>query len=257
MKPQWIALPLLGVLILLLIGLAAGPLWVANITIPLRLEASNLTRTVASFGSWFGDVRKLSQDRDTLAKERNQLLSQVAQLQADKRESEAIKKEFNIDTKTSKSIIIAHAAGLSQQANTSYLLLDKGSLDGIAVGQVVLSDGALVGKIKNVASRSALVQLPLSLGNTVPVVIRHDQSITKGVVEGSFNLTAQLTQVLPTEELHQGDVIQTSADGGIYPPGIIVGKVGAIDKSANQVFQSASVELLWDINKIELVFVVK
>lgn len=257
MKPQWIAIPLLAILLILLIGAAAGPLWVANITMPLRLQAVRAAQAVSNFSSWMGDVRKLTQDRDNLATERNQLLAQVADLQSEKQENEALKKQIESNTSINKQLIMAHTAGLSQQGDSSYLLIDKGAREGLTAGQMVLSDGVLVGRIKQTADHSSLVQLPLSLDNTIPVVIRHGDSTTKGVVQGSFNLTAQLNQVLPTDQLQQGDIIETSADGSMYQPGLVVGKVGPVSKGNNQLFQTAPVVLLWDIRKLEYVFILK
>ena len=257
MKPQWIAIPLLAILVILLVGAAAGPLWVVNVTMPLRLQAVHTAQAISNFSSWVGDVQKLTIDRDNLVKERNQLLAQVAELQVDKRENSVLKKQIESSTSVNKQIIMAHTAGLSQQGDASYLLIDKGSKDGLAAGQMVLSDGVLVGRLKQTADHSALVQLPLSLGNIIPVAIRHGDSVTKGIVEGSFNLTAQLNQVLPTDQLQEGDVIETSADGSMYQPGLVVGKVGPVSKSSSQLFQTAPVVLLWDIRKLEYVFVIK
>lgn len=257
MKPQLIALPLTAILMILVIGVWAGPLWVADATMPLRINLTQSIRSISGFGSWFQDIQKLRQDREQLIKERNQLLAKMTDLQSAQRENEALKKQINSNKNISNNIIMAHTAGITQQGNTSFLLIDKGRQQGVSQGQIVLSDGILVGRISQVSQQSALVQLPISLGTTVPAVIRHGQAVTKGVIEGNFNLTAKLAQVLPTDELHEGDTIETSADGGIYPPGIVIGKVGAITKKDNQLFQSAPVVLLWDVRKLEFVFVAK
>jgi rod shape-determining protein MreC len=254
-KPQWVAVPLVAILALLLVGIWAGPLWVANLTLPLRLQTAQAVRSIADFGSWFKDIGQLRSDNEQLVKQRNQLLAQVADLQSAERENQAIKKQFHLHKSSDKTIKVAHSAGLSQQGNVSYLLIDQGRDQGVQVGQIVLSDGVLVGRIQQVDQHTSLVQLPISLGSTVPVVIRHGQAVIKGVVEGSFNLTARLTQVLPTDTLEPNEVIETSADGGVYPPGIVVGQVGAVTKKDSQVFQSASVNLLWDIRQLEIVFV--
>ena len=255
MKPQLIALPLCVALILLIIGIAAGPMWVADFTMPLRVKATSAVRSFTGFGAWLEDIEKLQKDRDDLVKERNKLLAKVSDLEAAKRENEALKKNFNIDTNTSKRIIMAHTAGLSHKGDVAYMLINQGSRQGVAVGQLAISNGVLVGRVTEVGKNSALLQLPISLGSTVPVRIRHGEQVTKGVVEGQFNLSAQLTQVLPTDKLETGDIIETSADGGVYPPGIVVGKVGSISQKDSAVFKTAAVELLWDIDQLEHVFI--
>lgn len=255
MKPQFIAIPLAVALTAALIGVWAGPLWVAEITMPLRQGAAQVSRNVGGFGAWLEDVQQLRRDRESLQKERNQLLAELSRLDAVERENRALKEQYKIGQSETKNSIVAHTAGLTQEGNASLLLIDQGSSAGVKAGQMVLSQGVLVGRIFKVGERSALVELPISLGATVPVVVRHGDNVTKGVVEGNFNLTARLTQVLPTEELKSGDVIETSSDGNVYPPGLVVGKVGTVSKSDAQLFQSASVTLLWDIKALELVFV--
>jgi rod shape-determining protein MreC len=255
MKPPQIAIPLVLILAILIIGISAGPMWVADTTAPVRVTIASLMRSVSGFGGWFEDVKKLQKNRDELAKERNQLLAEVATLQAAKRENEAIKKQFNIDKSQSKHIIMAHTAGIVRQGDIAYLLIDKGGVDGLEEGQLATSNGVLVGRIKQLGKHSALLELPISMGSKVPVVIRHGHQVTKGVIEGNFNLTAKLTQVLPTDTLAKGDVILTSADGGIYPSDIVVGKVGEITQKDSAVFKTAAVELLWDIDQLEHVFI--
>jgi rod shape-determining protein MreC len=255
MKPQYIAVPLLILLVVSIIGVWAGPLWVAEVTMPFRQGAAQASRNVGGFGAWLEDVQTLRRDRESLQKERNQLLAKLAKLNAVERENRALKEQYKIGQSTTKNSIVAHTAGLTQEGNASLLLIDQGSAAGVKVGQMVLSQGVLVGRIAKVGERSALVELPISLGAAVPVVVRHESGVTKGVVEGNFNLTAKLTQVLPTEELKVGDVLETSSEGNAYVPGLVVGKVGSISKSDAQLFQTASVTLLWDIKTLELVFV--
>ena len=54
-----------------------------------------------------------------------------------------------------------------------------------------------------------------------------------------------------------GDVIVTSGQGGIFPPGLIVGKVMKSYKSDSSVFQRVIVKPVIDYSLIEDVFVVK
>lgn len=99
--------------------------------------------------------------------------------------------------------------------------------------------------------------MPQTSNSIIPVVIRSDDGVTKGVVKASFNLTARIDQVLPDEKLKKGDTIITSGEGGTYPPDVVVGKVGEVEKSDQQVFQSASIISPWEISELETIFVMK
>lgn len=229
-----------------------------GVTLPVRQGVSGLVAGVGGFAAWFGDVQGLAGERDELAVERNELLARLAELEGVERENESLRRQLGADKALAdRDYVVARMSGQLNQGGVNLLLIDKGSVDGVEEGAVVMVDGVMVGRVRKVAAHSATVQPPQSLGSVIPIVIHYGGQVTKGVVEGSYNLTARLTQVLPDERLEQGSTIVTSGEGGTYPANLVVGKVGAVDNRDNQVFQSAEVELLWRVDELESVLVLR
>ncbi len=258
MKPTYIAIVLGILLLIMVIALPIGPGWLTSVTLPVRNGVTEVFASGWRFVHWFGDIGGLSEERDELAGERNRLLSRVAELEAAERQNVALRRQLEAEGIEIKGrLLVAQTAGVVDQGGVSLILINKGSADGIKEGQAVLSDGVLVGRIRRVSERSATVQPPQSLGSIIPVSIRYGSEVTKGVVEGNYNLTTQLNQVLLEEKLEEGSIILTSGEGGTYPANLVVGKVGTVRREASQLFQSAEVELLWDIGQLETVFVLQ
>ncbi len=62
---------------------------------------------------------------------------------------------------------------------------------------------------------------------------------------------------IPTDaDLVLGDTIETSGMGGIYPKGIIIGKITEISDSKNVTDRTATVETAVDFSKLETVLVI-
>ena len=62
---------------------------------------------------------------------------------------------------------------------------------------------------------------------------------------------------IPTDaDLVIGDAIETSGMGGIYPKGILIGKISEISDSKNITERYAIVETAVDFSKIETVLVI-
>ncbi len=251
-------IPILAILLLgLVIFLPFGPGWLTTATMPIRATAVDVVRQVGEYWSWIGDVRQLSQGQEQLAQERNKLLAKLAKLEAVERENEALRQQLKLGKKVDQSLKVTKSAGVIERGSEKYLLITSGSSDGIEVGQIALVDQVLVGKVAQVQEHSSIIALPQTSSSVIPVVIRHEGGVTKGVVKANFNLTARIDQVLPDERLVKGDTILTSGEGGTYPADIVVGTVGEVAASDQQVFQSASIVIPWSIAELETIFIVE
>ncbi len=56
--------------------------------------------------------------------------------------------------------------------------------------------------------------------------------------------------------LQSGDEVFTSGQGGVYPPGIRVGRIGRVEPARSGLYQSARVEPAVDLRRIRYVFIV-
>ncbi len=146
--------------------------------------------------------------------------------------------------------------GFFQEGGRAYIVIDKGSQDGLEEGKAVVWGKYLVGKIVELYRRSAVVETILSHRLVVNSYIS-SQPEAKGVTRGYLSNGLVLEGVPVEFQIKEGEVVLTSGLGGILPPHLIVGKVVKKVSSASEVSQRFLLEPLIDLHNLEIVFVVK
>ena len=107
------------------------------------------------------------------------------------------------------------------------VLLNVGTRDGIQDGWATTDGLGLVGRISGVGQNSARVILLTDVNSRVPVNLQ--PSGQRAVLSGD-NASAPLLEFIDAPELvRPGDRVVTSGDGGVFPPGLLVGQV-ALDR---------------------------
>jgi rod shape-determining protein MreC len=118
---------------------------------------------------------------------------------------------------------------------------------------VVTSQG-LVGRIDAVIANAARVQLINDPGSAVNVMLSSTR--TEAILSGSVSGDIQLEMVPLEITLKPGEVILTSALGGAYPAGLLVGQVSSVRRLETELFQTASIQPAVDFNNLRAVLVV-
>ena len=78
----------------------------------------------------------------------------------------------------------------------------------------------------------------------------------RGTVRGRATEEAEFEYVLREEDVQPGDLVLTSGLGGVYPKGLVVGRVARVRRKPYGLFQRAVVEPAVDFRKLEEVFVI-
>lgn len=135
-----------------------------------------------------------------------------------------------------------------------YIIIDKGTEDGIRYGMPVVTQQGLVGRVDAVIAAAARVKLITD--STSVVNIRLQTAEIEAQLEGSLTGDVFLDMIPLDEVIESGDVVLTSGLGGNYPPNIFVGQVLSTQRRENALFQTASVQPIVDFTSINAVLVV-
>ena len=147
------------------------------------------------------------------------------------------------------SFVSARVIGDSTGPFVRTLLLNAGARDGIASGQAVVSAEGLVGRIAEAGARSSRVLLVTDLNSRIPVVIEATRH--RAVLAGDNSNTPRLTFLAAGAQVKAGDRVITSGHGGLLPPGLPIGIIGASAAGAT------AVQLLVDWHRLEYVRVLR
>lgn len=100
-------------------------------------------------------------------------------------------------------------------------LADAGSDAGIVVGNPVMSDRGLIGRIVGVSPHISRVLMLTDVASRVPVLI--DRTNARAILAGDGGGNPKLDYLRGRDALRQGDRVLTSGDGGVFPRGLPVG----------------------------------
>ncbi len=122
------------------------------------------------------------------------------------------------------------AVRLVASSSASYVqsaVATAGSAHRIRIGQPVRDADGLIGQIVEVGSISSRILLITDGLSRIPVV--NSRTGQAGLVNGRNKATMTLTLAEPGTPPQPGDLLITSGEGGVYPPGIPVGTVSGLE----------------------------
>lgn len=221
------------------------------VTIPIQYGLYRTSLTVTKQFEFIYAARNASQENKALKDQLAQILSENAQLKKKLAEAESfVAQQNSLDSQTF-NLIAARPIGLNR-----YLLIDKGSDDGIKVNQSVVFKDNLIGKIKEVSNKKSQVILPSDPDSQIAAYVSNEQGKGKGVLAGQFGSEMLLDKILHQEPASENDIVYTDGTEIEIPRGLILGKVSEILTRDNEVFKQAKVKPVFNVNDLDVVFIV-
>jgi rod shape-determining protein MreC len=201
------------------------------------------------------DTLRLRQRNTELEAEVSRLQSQVIELQQRLTETSILSAwvEFaraNPEYRYQAAAVI----GYDTSPFLKYVIINKGSDQGLRRGMPVVTQQGLVGRVAAVTSTAARVQLITDPASTVNV--RLDPSGAQAVLNGQITGDVILDMIPQDANVQAGDLVLTSGLGGGYPPNLLAGQVTGIRSRDQDLFQRATVQTVVDFNELEIVLVI-
>lgn len=103
------------------------------------------------------------------------------------------------------------------------VLLNVGSRDGVLDGWATMDGLGLVGRISGVGERTSRVMLLTDPSSRIPVTIL--PAGQNALLSGDNTALPALDFIESPENMRPGDRVVSSGDGGVFPPGLVVGQV--------------------------------
>lgn len=212
------------------------------------------------FGNWFGSVT----DYDNLKKENEKLRDEIDVLQSKQLansnaavELEQLKEELGLEVPDDLASIIAQiATGPYSNFDDNTLKIDRGSNDGVKVGNPVVTSAGLVGRIESVTADTAIIRL-ITDPDESNVSIRVARNGAYGFGHGTGPRTPfMVDRVSLLAEVTEGDTIVTSGlKTALYPKDLIIGTVTKVTESRADMSLILEVDLAADFDRMNFVHV--
>jgi rod shape-determining protein MreC len=229
---------------------------------PLQGAVHDVAAGVASVGQAITEIDRLRVDNAALLTENQRLKVENALAEEVRRENELLtgllQLRAGFDYQTVAATVIARESSEFRRL----VVLDQGSDDGIAVGDVAIAaGGALAGRVTEVTADSAKVVL-LTDGD-FKVIGQLSTTAATGEVIGQLGAgVLVMRQIDSSEQVTVGDEVVTAGielGGGVrspYPKGLLLGQVIDVRRDANDVVQTAYLQPAADLDRLEYVLVI-
>lgn len=194
-------------------------------------------------------ARYAAKENRALEDQIGQLISENANIRQQLALAQALlEQQSSIDPKT-YNLLSARPIGLER-----YLKIDKGSKDGVKVGQAAIFKDNYIGQVQSVAEGESNVRLLLDPDSKLAAFSYGKNGKAKGVIKGEFGVEMILDKILHEEHIEQGDLVYSEGTEGYLPRGLIIGRVSEVLEKRNEVFKQAKIKPIFDIRDLELVF---
>jgi rod shape-determining protein MreC len=226
-----------------------------SVTAPLQFALRDIARPLADFVNNLTDINRLSGENQDLREQIERLHAENARLSDSEIELRQLEQFVQVrGTRPDDAFVAAEVFAREPNNLQERIAINRGRSDGLREGMAVLTrQGSLVGAVSRVLDDVAWVTLITDQSSAVSAVAQ--DSRTQGVVAGSAGGALTMEFVEETADVKEGDLVLTSAIGGRYPAGELIGQVVHVERTAQELFQSVRVESLADLAGLESVLV--
>lgn len=201
---------------------------VGTVLSPLQKGVSFVTGKVGHLVDHFQNYDEMEAENKELREKVAQLEQQVRDAQVAVDENERLRVltglvEANPTFHYDMAEVIARSPG--QWATT--ISIDKGSLDGVAENDLVVTAEGMVGYVSMVAPTYSKVTTVLDTNMHAGALVTRTRE--SGIAQGDYELMGsgmlRMSYLGKDSDVVIGDTVQTSGEGGIFPKGVMIGTV--------------------------------
>jgi len=188
------------------------------------------------------DISTVLVDRTALIKDNNQLRSNSIQLEKKVQQMMMLRAEnvrlrdlLNASARVDDQVQLAELIGVNPDPFQHQIILDKGSEDGVFVGQPVLDAGGVMGQVVEVALYTNRTMLVTDGRHALPVEVVRNGMRAIALGKGSHG-ELDITHVTDNADIRVGDLLVTSALGGRFPYGYPLAKIVSVKRDPSRKF---------------------
>ena len=229
-----------------------------KIVMPVQNGLTYLKNKVNGNTTFFENVNNLKEENVKLQAKNKDLEEKLRELENLKAENESLKQYLNLTEKyTDYSTIPADVINRDISNYSKNIVINVGKNNGVKEGMTVIAAEGLVGHIISATNTTSKVQTIIDSSSSTSSLIStsRDSIVCKGILNDDKQLKAMYISTDAT--VSQGDTIETSGLGGIYPKGIYIGTVSKVENTTDLTNRYALVSVAVNFKKLETVLVVK
>jgi len=196
---------------------------------PLRYLVSLPAHTGNWAGEWFTSFRDLVNENSNLKANSRILNARLQKMQVLQAENTRLRNLLGSSAKVADEVIVAELLSVDQNPYRQLIEINKGTLDGVEIGQAVIDAYGVMGQVIHVNQHTSTTILISDPEHAIPVqFIRNG---TRSVAFGNGSSDQLELRYLPaTADIRVNDELVTSGLGGRFPADYPVATVVAINE---------------------------
>ncbi|MCX7711359.1 MAG: rod shape-determining protein MreC [Clostridia bacterium] len=210
--------------------------------------------------TFFNDIKAVKKENEELKARLDQLEKERIELEDYKVKNKELREALNLKDQFGDYVFLGANIIAKDPGNWFDVFnIDRGSKDGISSDYPVITSKGLVGKVTTPGLLSSKVIAIIDSDSTVSARISKTRDLV--LVRGDLSLKDQglcrMDYIPPDADIAVGDTIETSGVGGIFPKGIVIGKVKKVLQDNSVMTRYAVIEPAVDFKRLEEVLVLK
>jgi rod shape-determining protein MreC len=233
-------------------GVGGGPL-VDVASLVWTAAQSVLVKTHrAALAVWhtYVDWKSLGAENVALRSESERLRVQALAVEETRQENARLRQLLALKERLPVTTVAGEIIGREVGGWVRALTVNRGRQSGIARQTPVIVPQGLVGRVIQVRPAASVIQLLNDPASAVGAVVQRTR--TTGLVEGDPSGVVRLKfMARDGGGVTAGDLVVSSGLGGVFPKGVPIGRVKAIDDRGSALFHYAMIEPVVDFARVE------
>jgi rod shape-determining protein MreC len=225
------------------------------VTTPVQSGVARAHR--AAFAAWdtYFDWKSVRAENRQLHDENQRLRVEALRVGETENENRRLRRLLALQERLPLTTLSAEIIGRDWGGWIRSLTVNRGRGDRVPRLTAVISPDGLIGRIVDVRPGASIVQVLIDPTSTVGAHVVRTR--TAGIVEGDARGTLRFKYMArDAAGIQVGDVLVTSGQGELFPRGIPIGRVHAIDDRGPALFHYAGLEPAVDFARVDDVLLV-
>jgi rod shape-determining protein MreC len=208
------------------------------------------------------DISVVLVERAALVKDNNQLRSssiilerKVQQMMVLRAENIRLRELLNASAAVDDIVLLAELIGVNPDPFQHQVILDKGTEDGVYIGQPVLDAGGVMGQVVEVSLYTNRAMLVTDGRHALPIEVVRNGMRAIALGKGNHG-ELDITHIPDNADIRVGDLLVTSALGGRFPYGYPLAKVVFVERDPSRKFMIVKAKPLARLNNSRYVLMV-
>lgn len=222
---------------------------VALVVTPVQYLLVKVHRGALGLWTTYVDWKSVRSENTALRLEGERLRFQALQVEEIRQENARLRRVLELRERLPLAALAGEVVGREEDGWVRALTVNRGRGSGITKQIPVIAPEGLVGRVLQVRAGASVVQLLSDPASTVGGLVQRTR--TPGLVEGQTEGTVRLKFMARGAQVEVGDLVVTSGVGNLFPKGLPIGRVVAIQDKGSALFHFAVLAPAVDFARIE------